>query len=173
MKAAYIIGTGLALLAGYACDAGDSLFSEGGVISTGTGGDDVTSGGGSVAQGGDGVTVSVGAGGSPSQGGAGGVGEGGKSSAGGGGAGEGGGAAKLECSLPDWCDEADPDKCVCTGCNNQNPQCTDGEDCVCPDCHNAQVCQGCGMGGPNGICNPYYEGCSCPDCAEHPLCLKD
>lgn len=161
------------MLVGYACDAGDSLFSEGGVIATGAGGGDATSGGGSVGQGGDGVTisVSVGVGGSPGQGGAGNVSQGGDPSAGG--ASEGGAPGGLECSLPDWCDEADPVNCVCTGCNNGNPQCTDGEDCVCPDCQNAQACQGCGMGGPNGICNPYYEGCSCPDCALHPLCVQD
>ncbi|MFO7563263.1 MAG: hypothetical protein R6X02_11520 [Enhygromyxa sp.] len=72
------------------------------------------------------------------------------------------------CVLDDWCDEYDPQNCVCEGCNT-NGYCSDDEDCVCPDCSDLPECKGsnCYDG---GLCHPYWEGCECADCAGHPLC---
>ncbi len=166
------LGAGLVLVVAYACNSGESVFSDGGVLA-GSGGDTSSGGAGTGNDGpGGSVAVTVGQGAGPGSGGAGGVGQGG-APVGAGGAAQGGAPGTLECFLPNWCDEPNLEKCSCTGCNPQNPQCTQGEDCVCPDCQGKDGCEGCTMGGPNGFCNPYYEGCGCEDCANHPLCLKD
>lgn len=73
------------------------------------------------------------------------------------------------CGLDDWCDQPNPDACMCEGCSN-NGDCAQDEDCICPDCTNEGYCGGDDDCQNDGVCQPYFEGCTCIDCAGHPAC---
>lgn len=65
------------------------------------------------------------------------------------------------------CPDADPDNCVCYGCD-ASASCTAEVDCTCTQCANDSFCGSNCL--DDGVCNPYFEGCQCADCASIPQC---
>ena len=79
----------------------------------------------------------------------------------------------VESAAPDPCSAADPDACICAGCDLT--ECTDGatfNDCICASCAADSFCLNPDNCMLDGACDPYNEGCLCADCADHPSCAS-